>query len=435
VPNPRLAPAPTRILVVIGTRPEGIKLAPVIAALRHRPELETRVALTGQHSRLMDQVLDVFALKPDWDLGIMREGQDLYDVAHACLEGLRGIMREWRPDGVVVEGDTSSVFLGGLVAFFERIRVAHVEAGLRSLHGWPAPPAPAYPDPFPEEMLRRLTGVLADTHLAPTSRARANLLAEGVNPARVHVTGNTVVDALRSIADLPHDPVNRDLAQTLETGRRLVLVTAHRRESFGEPMRRAFRALRAIADRFHDAELVYPVHPNPNVRAMAAAELGDHARIRLTDPLDYRDLVYALSRCALVITDSGGIQEEAPAFKVPVLVLRDVTERPEGVEAGVACLVGTDREAIEVMASTILSTRDWRAIGRYNQLLAAGTPAGDAARSAAATASEGGDVPHDTNPYGDGRAGERIADILAHRWAGSARQTTDWSAEANRAGT
>jgi UDP-N-acetylglucosamine 2-epimerase (non-hydrolysing) len=393
VPNPRLAPAPTRILVVIGTRPEGIKLAPVIAALRHRPELETRVALTGQHSRLMDQVLDVFALKPDWDLGIMREGQDLYDVAHACLEGLRGIMREWRPDGVVVEGDTSSVFLGGLVAFFERIRVAHVEAGLRSLHGWPAPPAPAYPDPFPEEMLRRLTGVLADTHLAPTSRARANLLAEGVNPARVHVTGNTVVDALRSIADLPHDPVNRDLAQTLETGRRLVLVTAHRRESFGEPIREVFRAVRGLADEIDDIAVVYPVHPNPNVREPAEAILSGHARIHLTDPLDYFDLVAALKGASLVLTDSGGIQEEAPTFGTPVLVLRDVTERPEGIDAGVAELVGTDGVRIGE---------------RARAALAAERPASRA------------------NPYGDGRAGERIADIVISTLTGRPRSTTDW---------
>jgi UDP-N-acetylglucosamine 2-epimerase (non-hydrolysing) len=416
-----------RVLVVIGTRPEGIKLAPVVTALREREEIDTRVALTGQHSDLMDQVLDVFALKPDWDLAIMREGQDLYDVAHACLDGLRGIVGEWRPDGIVVEGDTSSVFLGGLVAFFERIRVAHVEAGLRSRGAWPEPPQPAYPDPFPEEMLRRLTGVLADTHLAPTPNARGNLLAEGVDPARVFVTGNTVVDALHSIASQPHEPHNVDLANALVSGRRLVLVTAHRRESFGEPMGRAFGALRRVADRFHDVELLYPVHPNPNVRGMAAKHLAQHPRIRLTDPLDYRDLVHALSRCALVITDSGGIQEEAPAFRVPVLVMRDVTERPEGVTAGVAALVGTDAEAIETMAGIILETGDQSAIGRYNHLRSNGTAPAEAARGAISDSHRAAAREH-ANPYGDGRAGARIADILAHRWAGTHRRTSDWDA-------
>ncbi|MGH7502935.1 MAG: non-hydrolyzing UDP-N-acetylglucosamine 2-epimerase [Longimicrobiales bacterium] len=417
-----------RFLVVIGTRPEGIKLAPVISALRARREVDVRVALTGQHSALMDQVLDVFGLEPDWDLGIMREGQDLYDVAHACLDGLRTVVSEWRPDGIVVEGDTASVFLGSLVAFFERIRVVHVEAGLRSGDAWPQPPAAAFPDPWPEEMLRRLTGVVADLHFAPTPLARKNLLAEGIDPARVFVTGNPVVDALNSVVRQAYDIRNADLAAALSTGRRIVLVTAHRRESFGEPMRHAFHALRAVADRFDDVELLYPVHPNPNVRSMAGEVLAGHPRIRLTQPLDYRDLVLALSRSTLVMTDSGGIQEEAPAFGVPVLVMRNVTERPEGVEAGVAALVGTDARAIEDLATTLLATGDWSAIRRYNRLRIEGASPARAATAVVADTRRPDSAVRDAfpNPYGDGRAGERIADVLVHRFTGAFRTTADW---------
>lgn len=376
------------VLVVVGTRPEGIKLAPVVEALRREvPAIATRVALTGQHSELMDQVLAVFGLSVDWDLGIMREGQDLYDVARGCLDGLRPVVREFRPDMILVQGDTASVFFGGLVGYFERVRVGHVEAGLRSGDKW---------RPYPEEIFRRLTGVLADVHFAPTPVAAANLRAEGVPAAAIHVTGNTVVDALISIGARPH--AFRDEALRLATAdrRRLVLVTAHRRESFGAPLREAFGALREIADRFEDVVLVYPVHPNPNVREPAQELLGGHARILLTQPLDYLDLVHALKHAALVITDSGGIQEEAPSFGAPVLVLREVTERPEGIRAGVARLVGTNREAITRAAADVLSG------------------SGRGTRSAR------------PNPYGDGHAAERIADILAQRLTGRTRHTSDW---------
>jgi UDP-N-acetylglucosamine 2-epimerase (non-hydrolysing) len=276
------------------------------------------------------------------------------------------------------------VFAGALVGFYERTAVGHVEAGLRSRDKW---------RPYPEEIFRRLTGVVADLHFAPTREAADNLLAEGVPSDRIHVTGNTVVDALLHVGARPHEIRDTELRDAIESGRRLILVTAHRRESFGAPLREAFGALREVADRFADVVLVYPVHPNPNVREAAAEVLGGHERIRLTAPLDYLDLVSALRHADLAITDSGGIQEEAPSFGTPVLVLREVTERPEGVRAGVARLVGTDRKRIVMEAAAILS-----AAGRA--------------------------APH--NPYGDGKAGARIADIVIGAITGAPRRTSDW---------
>jgi UDP-N-acetylglucosamine 2-epimerase (non-hydrolysing) len=381
-----MTPRGKRVLVVVGTRPEGIKLAPVLHALRSRPDaVDTRLVLTGQHTDLLDQVLRVFDLRVDYDLGIMKEGQDLYDVAHGCLDGLRGVVRDYSPDMLLVQGDTASVFFGALVGFFERVQVGHVEAGLRSGDKW---------RPYPEEILRRMTGVVADVHFAPTPAARQHLLAENVASSSVHVTGNTVVDALQRMAAVPHEPANAELRAALASRRRLVLVTAHRRESFGAPLREAFGALREIADRHDDVVLLYPVHPNPNVRGPADELLGGHDRILLTAPLDYLDLVQALRHAVLTVTDSGGIQEEAPSFGAPVLVLRDVTERPEAVEAGVARLVGTSRERITRAAAELL-----------------GAPTRPARMS---------------NPYGDGRAGERIADVVVNRLTGAPRTTRDW---------
>lgn len=381
--------AQPRVLVVAGTRPEAIKLAPVMEALLARDEVETKLALTGQHTDLVDQVLEVFGLAPSWDLGIMREGQSLYDVAEGCLTALREVYTAYRPDMILVQGDTASVFFGSLTGFFEKTCVGHVEAGLRSHDKW---------RPFPEEILRRLTSVVADVHFAPTPLARANLLGEGIAPDIVHVTGNTVVDALGRIAarERPvRDPVLRNV---LADGRRLVLLTAHRRESFGAPLREAFDAVRGLADAHDDIVVVYPVHPNPQVKETAEATLAGHERIRLVPPLDYFDLIQALRASTLVITDSGGIQEEAPSFETPVLVLREVTERPEGVEAGVCELVGTDGGKIRSRADALLADSDvaerLRRIG---------------------------------NPYGDGRAGERIADLVVHRLAGAERRTADWA--------
>lgn len=381
-----------RVLVIVGTRPEGIKLAPVVEALGRRSEfVETRVALTGQHADLIDQVLDVFQLRPDWDLGIMREGQDLYDVAQGCLDGLRGVVREYTPDLILVQGDTASVCFGAFVAFFERTRLGHVEAGLRSGDKW---------RPYPEEVFRRVADVVADLHFAPTPSAHRNLLAESVPSEHVHLTGNTVVDALLRVAGEEAEIGDAVLREVVESGKRLVLLTAHRRESFGEPLREAFGAVRDIADRHEDVVVLYPTHPNPRVHEAVEATLVGHPRIRITQPLHYRDLVRALREATLVLTDSGGIQEEAPTFGTPVLVLREVTERPEGVEAGVASVVGTDRARIVEGAERILA-------GAGNRPSGERTP----------------------NPYGDGRAGERIADIVVHMLTGRPRETSDWEPE------
>ena len=359
-------------------------MAPVVDALRARPdEAELRLALTGQHTTLVDRALETFGLVPDYELGIMREGQNLYDVAHACLRGLRQVVEDFRPDALLVQGDTATVCFGALVGYFERVRVGHVEAGLRSFDKWA---------PFPEEVFRRIADVVADWHFAPTAGAGANLTAEGIPREHIHVTGNTVVDALLRVTDIPHTPDDPELARALAGDDRLVLLTAHRRESFGEPLREVLAAVRALADARQDVVVVYPVHPNPNVREPARELLADHPRIRLTEPVGYLDLVLALQRAALVLTDSGGIQEEAPTFGTPVLVLREVTERPEGIEAGVAELVGTDFERIVTRAAAVL---------------------------------DGAWIAPATNPYGDGRAGERIADIVLADLTGFPRRTHD----------
>jgi UDP-N-acetylglucosamine 2-epimerase (non-hydrolysing) len=337
---------------------------------------------------MVDQVLDTFDLAPAYDLDIMQEGQNLYDLAHNCLDGLRGVVHDFHPDMVLVQGDTATAFYATLVSFFERSSVGHVEAGLRSGEKW---------SPFPEEIFRRLADVLTDAYFAPTTGARDNLLREGVSESQVHVTGNTVVDALLTISAEPRSPENPALRRVLSTGRTLVLLTAHRRESFGEPLREVFSAVRELADRRPEVDILYPVHPNPQVIGPAHELLAGHPRIFLTEPLGYFDLVSALKRAALVLTDSGGIQEEAPTFGTPVLVLREVTERPEGVAAGVAHLVGTDGPRILRMALDLLQT-----------------------------ASPGRELLEFRNPFGDGRAGERIADLVSARLLGTPRETTDW---------
>ena len=382
------APLP-RVLVVIGTRPEGIKLAPVITALQQRNEVETRVVLTGQHTDLMDQVLSAFEIPTDWDLGIMREGQNLYDVAEGCMNGIRDVVRDFRPQIMLVQGDTASVFFSSLVGFFERVKVGHVEAGLRSHDKY---------RPYPEEIFRRLTGVSADLHFAPTAEARDNLLREAIPADQVYLTGNTVVDALRDISarSIPVD--NPVLKNAIDSNRPMVLITAHRRESFGAPLREAFSAIRELAERHSDVLFFYPVHPNPEVQRPAREILTGHASIVLTQPLGYFDLIAALKHATFALTDSGGIQEEAPTFGTPVLVMREVTERPEGVRAGIAQLVGTDYEKIVHLGSALLT--------------------GNLRHQMAKT----------SNPYGDGRASERIADIVVNSLTGAERKTTDWSA-------
>jgi UDP-N-acetylglucosamine 2-epimerase (non-hydrolysing) len=363
-----------RALVVFGTRPEAVKLAPVVDALARDPAFAPIVCVTAQHRGLLDQVLELFALEPDYDLDLMRPGQDLFHVTTAALKGLKRVLADSRPDLVVVQGDTSTTFTGALAAFYERIPVAHVEAGLRT--GDPY-------SPFPEELNRALTGRLAAYHFAPTALARDNLLSEGIAPSSVHVTGNTGVDALlRVAAQVRETPP--ELPVYLDPSRQLVLVTAHRRESFDGGMDRICRAVGELARRRPEVDVVFPVHPNPNVRAAALGALGGRYNVRVVEPVDYAQLVYLLTRARLVLTDSGGIQEEVPSLNVPALVLRDKTERPEGVEAGALKLVGTDPTRIVEESLRLLED--------------------DAAHARMAAA---------PSPYGDGRAAERIRSVLA----------------------
>ena len=370
--------APHVVLAVFGTRPEAIKMAPVVRALAARAALEPRVCLTNQHQEMLDQVLDLFALRADYHLQVMTSGQTPTEVAMRVLERLPRILAELRPAAVLVQGDTTTAFAAALAAVYARVPVGHVEAGLRT---W------RKDSPFPEELNRQMTTVLADWHFAPTSWARDNLLREGVPADRVVVTGNTVTDALQWVAArVPAVPPGiPDLGDT-----RLILVTAHRRESFGAAFREICEALRALVERNPDVSLVYPVHLNPNVQEPVRAILDGVPRVHLVPPVDYGTMVSLLRRSYLVLTDSGGIQEEAPSLGKPVLVMRDTTERPEGVDAGTARLVGTARERIVVEAERLLND-----------------PAAYAAMSRA------------HNPYGDGRAAERIADVLAEVLSGT----------------
>jgi UDP-N-acetylglucosamine 2-epimerase (non-hydrolysing) len=372
----------TKIAVVVGTRPEAIKLAPLILALqRRKPRAEVKVVLTGQHDVLATAMLQAFGIEPDLNLKLMRHGQSLYDLAHGTMEGLRNILQGARPDLLVVQGDTASVFFGALVGFFERIPVAHVEAGLRS---------GTMEQPFPEEGFRRLTSVLTALHFAPTRRAEAALLREGIPQEQIHVVGNSVVDALETIRARNlsiEEPALAGLIQDRSGDPRhpWALLTTHRRESQGEPMRRVFESVRLLALN-DNLRILYPVHPNPTVRNLAEDILGGIPTIHLVDPLSYSDLVHALASATLVLTDSGGIQEEAPTFGTPVLILRDVTERPEGIEAGVSTLVGTDPDRILTEARRVLQRGS--GVDRVGEI---------------------------RNPYGDGFAGERMArTILSH---------------------
>ena len=363
-----------RVLCVFGTRPEAIKMAPVVRELRKHPErVEVRVCVTGQHREMLDQVLRLFEIVPDHDLGIMRPDQSLTDVTTAALTGLDAVIASARPDWVVVQGDTTTAMAAALVAFYRRVRIAHVEAGLRSRN---------LAHPFPEEANRRIIDSLANLHFAPTGDARQNLLREGFDGSTVIVTGNTVIDALHWVARLPA-PADLE-AQLPGNGARVLLVTAHRRESFGPAMQEICLALRDLATRYGEGvQVVYPVHLNPNVWEPVHRMLGGLPNVALLPPLDYLRLVHLMKRAYLVLTDSGGIQEEAPGLGKPVLVLREVTERPEAVVAGTARVVGTSRERVVREAARLLDD-----------------PA-EYARMARAV-----------NPFGDGHASGRIVATL-----------------------
>ncbi|WP_322799226.1 non-hydrolyzing UDP-N-acetylglucosamine 2-epimerase [Thermoflexus sp.] len=387
-----------KVLCVFGTRPEAIKMAPVVQELRRRPEVECRVCVTAQHRQMLDQVLHLFNIVPDYDLNVMGENQSPTQVAAAVLARLEPVLRGERPDWVLVQGDTTTVAAASLAAFYARVKVGHVEAGLRTRDKW---------QPFPEEINRRLAGVIADLHFAPTERARQNLLQEGVADKCIVVTGNPVIDALHWVAALPPTPKVYELLQRFGIGGRveeqkngeadknsplrirspapwLILVTAHRRENFGAPLENICGALRDIAARYDgQVHIVYPVHLNPNVWGPVHRLLDGVPNITLTPPLDYLPMVHLMKHSYLVLTDSGGIQEEAPGLGKPVLVLREVTERPEAVEAGTVRVVGTDRERI--VAEVVRLLEDPLA---YQQMAQA------------------------VNPYGDGRAAQRIVSAL-----------------------
>lgn len=363
------------VLCVFGTRPEAIKMAPVIERLRESRRLRPVVAVTAQHREMLDQVLGVFGIEPDIDLDIMRPRQTLTQVTTRALEGLSQLLERQQPDAMLVQGDTTTTLAGALAAFYHRVPVGHVEAGLRSLD---------LSQPYPEEMNRRLTTRLARWHFAPTGLARDRLLAEGVAADAIHVTGNTVIDALLETAGRTSDIGLPVVDEARSAGRRIVLVTVHRRENWGPPIRDICRAIARITESAKDVQVVVSVHPNPAVSEIVRAELGARSRVALLEPLDYAPFVKLMSAATLVLTDSGGIQEEAPSLDVPVLVLREVTERPEAVEAGAALIVGTDTDRVATETLRLLGEGD------------------DYARMAAAE-----------NPFGDGTAAQQIVDVLA----------------------
>lgn len=366
-----------KVLAVCGTRPDAVKMVPVVNELkRHCDEVELILAVTGQHREMLAQVLDAFDLHPDFDLGIMTARQTLVQITTRALEGLADIIDKTRPGLVLAQGDTTTTFVASLAAFYARIPFGHVEAGLRTDNKY---------DPFPEEMNRRLTSVMTDLHFAPTELAKRNLLAEGVREDNVFVTGNTVIDALLSIASREHTFEDKRVQDAARSGR-MILVTAHRRENWGEPMRQICRAIKEIAAR-EDVTIVFPVHKNPIVRDTVFPELDGVERVILIEPPDYVPFVHLMKESYLILTDSGGVQEEAPSLGKPVLVLRKTTERPEGVEAGNAKLVGTDAKGIIAETRKLLSDRS-----AYDAMAKA------------------------QSPYGDGHAAERIWQIIRSRF-------------------
>jgi UDP-N-acetylglucosamine 2-epimerase (non-hydrolysing) len=373
-----------RVLTVFGTRPEAVKMAPVVRALAQTRGIEARICVTAQHRQMLDQVLDLFQLKPHYDLDLMRDDQSLAELSAAIFTHLDPVLRDFKPDWVFVQGDTTTVAITALLAYYHHIRVGHVEAGLRTHDKW---------QPFPEEINRRVAGVTADLHFAPTEWARQNLLREGIDDKSIAVTGNPVIDALRYVAAQPEaDTITRLIAQLgigkpgitkqKSENRSLILVTAHRRENFGPPLEAICHALKELARR-GDVEIVYPVHLNPNVQEPVNRLLQNVPHITLLPPLDYLPLIQLMKHARLILTDSGGIQEEAPVFGIPVLVMREITERPEGVEAGILKLVGTDTARILEAARHLLDDRS-----AYEQMAKA------------------------ANPFGDGHAAERIVKAL-----------------------
>ena len=363
-----------KVMTIFGTRPEAIKMAPLVKELKSREEIECIVCVTAQHRQMLDQVLNTFEIVPDYDLDIMKQGQTLSDITSRALKGLEQVINEVKPNIVLVHGDTTTTFAGALAAYYCQTDVGHVEAGLRTWNKY---------SPYPEEMNRQMVGVIADMHFAPTENSKNSLLNEGKKEENIFVTGNTAIDALSTTVDKNY---TNEIFNWIENDR-MILITAHRRENLGEPMRGMFKAIKRIIDEFDDVKAVYPVHLNPKVREVANEVLGNCDRVKLIDPLEVVDFHNFLAKSYLILTDSGGIQEEAPSLGKPVLVLRDTTERPEGIKAGTLKLAGTDEENIYNLTKELLINKD-----EYEKMSKA------------------------SNPYGDGKASKRITDAIINRY-------------------
>lgn len=363
-----------KVMTVFGTRPEAIKMAPLVKELKSREEIECIVCVTAQHREMLDQVLEVFNIIPDYDLNIMKQGQTLSDITSRALKGLEEVITKERPNIVLVHGDTTTTFAGALAAYYTQTAIGHVEAGLRTWNKY---------SPYPEEINRQMVDILADMFFAPTNKSKENLLQEGKNPNNIYVTGNTAIDALSTTVNVNYhnklfDWIGND---------KLILLTAHRRENLGEPMYQMFKAIKRIVDETPNVKVIYPVHLNPKVKTVANKILGNDDRIKLISPLEVIDFHNFINKSYIILTDSGGIQEEAPSLGKPVLVLRDTTERPEGIEAGTLKLAGTDEETIYKLTKELLTNKEI-----YNKMSKA------------------------SNPYGDGKASKRITNLIIQRY-------------------
>ncbi len=362
------------VLTVFGTRPEGIKMAPIIKVMEKTEGIENIICITAQHREMLDQVLNIFDIEPDYDLNIFKPGQTLTEITTRALEGLEKVIIETKPDVLLVQGDTTTVFSGALAAFYQKVKIGHVEAGLRSGNLY---------SPYPEEANRRLTGVLTNFHFAPTENNRQNLLREGYSDDRIFITGNTVIDALNYVVKEDYEFKDSNLNNIDYKNKRVILLTSHRRENIGKPMEDIFSAVRDIVNKYSDVELIFPIHLNPKVRNIAHRVFDNQERVHIIEPLDYEPFTNLMARSYLVVTDSGGLQEEAPSLGKPVLVIREETERPEGIEAGTAKLVGTQYDNVYKELDILLSNEE-----EYHKMANA------------------------VNPYGDGKASERIVDII-----------------------
>lgn len=380
-----------KVLSIFGTRPEAIKMAPLVKALEKHEAFESKVCVTAQHREMLDQVLEIFDIAPDYDLDIMKNRQTLTEVTTNALIGLEKVIKEYMPDVVLVHGDTTTTFVGSLAAFYNQVKVGHVEAGLRTFNKY---------FPFPEELNRKLTGVIADLHFAPTDNSKANLLREGIDEEGIFITGNTAIDALKTTVKKDFE-FNSPLLQQLDyQNKRIISVTAHRRENLGEPLQNICKALKHIAQKYQDVEVVYAVHKNPAVREVAFEILGDCPRVHLLEPLDAEEMHNLMDRSYLVLTDSGGLQEEAPSLGKPVLVLRNETERPEAIEFGTLKLAGTDKDNIISLTEELLENEE-----QYNKMANA------------------------VNPYGDGYASQRIVESLLYHFGRRESKPEDFKAE------